>query len=158
MKRALALLLLLLLPFVGCQQARAANITPQELAERLIRALREEEPFTAADADYIESNFPTLDVDGAVYFGNDDDICEFGVFLLKNTAADEAQRILRAYIQTEREALESMAALYPSEELQERLSCYRNAHVSANGGYAYYFIMEEDEMATAQDTVRRALG
>ncbi|MBE6594513.1 MAG: hypothetical protein E7644_01805 [Ruminococcaceae bacterium] len=157
MKRALVLLLLLLLSLVGCQQARAADITPRELAARLTRALQEE-PFTAADADYIESNFPTLDADGAVYFGNDDDICEFGVFLLKNTAADEAQRILRAYIQTEREALESMAALYPSEELQERLACYRNAHVSANGGYAYYFIMEEDEMAEARAVIQKTLG
>ncbi|MBP3396114.1 MAG: lipoprotein [Clostridia bacterium] len=158
MKRIWAIVLLALLMLSGCQRAKAADITPEELANRLTRSLQDEMPFTAADPDYVESNFPGLDASGLVYFGNDDDICEFGIFQLKEFSPEEAKDIIHAYIKTELEALESMAALYPSEELQERLSCYRNAHVSVGGGYAYYFIMEADEMATARATVRRALG
>ena len=155
MKRVLSMLCLCLLFLGGCQRTRAVTATPQELAARVTEALQDEMPFTAADEDYIDSNFEGLSGKGAVYFGDGDDVCEFGVFLLEGTAKSTALSILRAYITTETEALASMAALYPSEELQERLLCYQNAYVGENQGYIYYLVMDEDEMITARAVLEK---
>ena len=158
MKKILPIVCICLLLFSGCQRTEAVISTPAELAEQLARALQEETPFTAADADYIDSNFEGLGGDGVIYFGNDDDVCEFGIFPIANTDASTAGSVIRTYIAAEAEALASMAQLYPSEELRERLACYRNAYIGEGGGYIYYFIMEDEDTARARRVMEKALG
>ena len=156
MKKALLLVCALLLVLAGCKSVRSAAVTPLELAERLSVALRNEVTFTAADEDYIESNFEGLRGEGVVYFGDGDDAYEFGIFSLANTAKSTVELAIRAYIATETEALAAMETLYPSEELRERLTCYRNAYIGEGGGCVYYLIMDKEEVTTARAVLNTA--
>ena len=153
-KRMICLLLPLCLLLFGCQRAAADAIEPQSLTERLLARLEDADELTKADEDYLETNLPTLVGKGVVYFG-DDDIYELGVFRLESAAAaNEALTSIRAYIAEEKEALSSLASLYPSEELTERLWCYDHAKAERRGTLVYYFIMDAESLSAAESIVK----
>ena len=105
------------------------------------------------DKEQVLAAVDTLVGKGVVYFG-DDDIYELGVFRLESTAAvNEALTSIRAYIAEEKEALSSLASLYPSEELTERLWCYDHAKAERRGTLVYYFIMDAEALAAAERVI-----
>jgi hypothetical protein len=153
-KRRFCLLLPLFLLLLGCQRAAADVFEPQDLTAELLAKLEDANELTKADDDYLETNLPTLAGKGVVYFG-EDDICELGVFRLKSTAAaNDALSSIRAYIAEEREVLLSLAALYPSDDMNERLWCYDHAKAERAGTLVYYFIMDAESLSAAESIVK----
>jgi hypothetical protein len=157
MKKTLCLFLLLVLLLAGCQRASAdvEALAPSDLAQQLLKAIDDADELTMADRDYMETNFPAIADQGVVYFGSDDDVCEFGIFQFASTAAaSAAEAQIKSYIETEKEALTSLSALYPSDDLNERLWCYNHAQIGRIGETVYYLIMDAESLADAERALK----
>ena len=84
--------------------------------------------------------------ESTVCFGAEGKSREFGVFRLSDRSkASEFKQSLRSYLQAEKEALSTLAELYPVEELAERLALYENATVGSEGMLVYYFVLDKKE-------------
>jgi hypothetical protein len=147
MKKICLILLILPLLLTACRGEPAAPQAPLEQTAGQIREALGNAHFVAADEDFIQTNFSNSGslCGGLVFFGDEDTAGEWGVFLADSAAhaaACEAQ--LREYLQTEREAIASLASLYPAQELQERLALYENATVGSSGTTVYYFALNKE--------------
>ena len=144
MKKGCILLLALLLLFPACNSANATDQTLFATLERIQNAIADDQDFILADADFTADNIgsPPYLTESAVCFGAEGKTREFGVFrLCDRTKAPEFKQSLRTYLQNEREALSSLADLYPAKELEERLALYENATVGSEGMLVYYFVL-----------------
>lgn len=140
---------ILILPFVcvllcSCTgQNREFDI--QAAAQRTMESY-EPNAFVRADSDFVSTNFGTPEYleEAAVYYTRNGDGTEFGFFRLSNMkyTADMEEKI-RDYLKSEREAVASLAALYPAEELSTRLSRFDGATVGTAGNTVYYFLTEQ---------------
>ncbi len=148
MKKCFVFILALLALLPSCNRATAMEQTLSEAVTRIQNALADDKDFILADEDFTTDNIgaPAYLEESAVCFGVEGKSREFGVFRLSDrTKANEFKASLRAYLQNEREALSSLADLYPAEELEERLSLYENATVGSEGMLVYYFVMDKKD-------------
>ncbi|MBQ3482617.1 MAG: hypothetical protein IJA78_00385 [Clostridia bacterium] len=161
MKRSILLIVTALLLLCACQKEQATDASADELAQAVIAATAAHE-FRRADDDFTENCFeaPAAPAESAVYFASDaNDTCEFGVFRLTDTAhAADMMAAIHDYLESERAAVESLAALYPGDELEARLARYRDATVGASGNIVYYFAMEPHLAEDAQSALLAALS
>ena len=152
MKKGCILLLALTLLFPACNRTSAMEQALTDTVLRIQNAIADEKDFIAADTDFTADNIgtPAYLEESAVCFGAEGKMREFGIFRLSDrTKATEFKEHLRAYLKNEREALSSLAELYPAEELAERISLYENATVGNEGMLVYYFILDEKETQKA---------
>ena len=156
MKKSCILLLVLLLLLSSCNRASAIEQTLSTTVSRIQNAIADNKNFVLADADFTADNIgsPAYLKESAVCFGAEGKPREFGVFRLSDrTKAIEFKESLRTYLENEREALSSLAHLYPTEELTERLSLYENATVGSEGMLVYYFVLDEKETKIALEAL-----
>jgi len=159
MKRTIPILLMLLV-LCACKKEQTHTASVEELGGAVCAAA-EAYAFERADADFVETGFdaPAALAESAVYFASDpSDTCEFGIFCLTDAAhAGEMERAIRSYLENERSAVESLAALYPGDELKTRLARYRDALVGTSGNIVYYFVMDPQTASGARDALLSAL-
>ena len=156
MKKGCIFVLAILLLFSSCARADALEQTLSVAVKRIQNAIADDKDFILADADFTADNIgtPAYLEEGAVCFGAEGKTREFGVFRLSDrTKANEFKERLRTYLQNEREALSSLADLYPAEELEQRLSLYENATVGSEGMLVYYFVLDKKETAKALEAL-----
>ncbi|MBQ9099723.1 MAG: hypothetical protein IJY50_09890 [Clostridia bacterium] len=137
-------IVLILLSFLLSACARAAHsLRVDDAAKAVLQEFGETEQFQKADEDFITTNFDTENVtEAAVYFA--DDGTEFGFFQLADiNEKDTMQASIRAYVNSERESVNSLAALYPAEELTRRLERFDHVNIGVVGDLVYYFISDE---------------
>lgn len=153
MRRVAVFLLALLLLLPSCHSASAVEIGEIEHALlRVQNALGGKDRFIVADSDFAETNLgnPEYLKEGVICFGDDDETREIGIFRLEDRRkAAEFKQTLRDYLQSEAQALSSLAALYPAEELEARLKLYENASVGSEGMLVWYFVLDDTDKEKA---------
>ena len=135
----------------ACRKTEDTPDLPTALA-RVQEALGGEETFIAADDDFVATNFgePAHLSQSRVCFDAGGAAREIGLFLLDDPAeAAGFEKKIRAYLETEAEALASLAALYPAGELENRLALYKNAAVGSRGALVYYFVLDHNDAQKA---------
>ena len=151
--RVLILLLSLATLLCGCQRVGANDMYALDIIlQRVQNELGGADAFIAADTDFALENIgnPNYLSESAVCFGADNETKEIGIFRLNDrTKAEQLKQSIHAYLQNEREALLSLSALYPSEELEERLSLYQNATVGSEGMLVYYLVLNPSDTKKA---------
>ena len=155
--KKICFLFVLLLLFSGCSREKM-DLTPEKAAEVVLTEYGENTRFVRAEEDFLTTNFGSNDYvrEAAVYFDEDGNGGEFGFFRLSDEQySAEMITAVREYINSERQSVESLAALYPAEELSNRLQRLDNATVGHKGDLVYYFITEP---TVAQNAVRRFRG
>ncbi len=155
MRHVLCMLLLPLLLFCSCAQDGGDTDIPSAVSA--VRASYADGALVQADADLVTTNFGALDfVDVAeVWLTENGDGTEFGFFHLTDTRrAGELQARIRDYLANERQAVESLAALYPAEELQARLDRFTHAKVGQAGAVVYYLLADVDTVKQISDALR----
>ncbi len=155
--RCLAALLALLLLLGGCtREARSDEAELEASAAKVLESLGGKERFLRADDDFTEMNFSADYIEERAVYLAEDGIGEWGLFSLRDTAQSRACReMLADYLENERAAIESLAALYPADELQERLALYQNAQVGADGALVWYFALPASESNLALRALRK---
>jgi hypothetical protein len=156
MRRVIPLLLFLFLLLTGCHGGgdEEPRVGAEETVRVILTALDEEDEFHPADPDYLENcfAFEAAPTDAAIFFGEEYGI-EIGVFFFADAATAKASLpAVREYLATEEQSVRDLAALYPAEELRARLFRYENAVVLQKGRTVAYFLLEEDDRATAERT------
>ncbi len=149
MKRFLIIVCALSVLFCACKRENSQP-TIGEVSDAVIGALSGSENFTLADDDYAESNFNIDEEtdDERIYI---DEGREIGIFRLEDGGnATVAEQGIRAYLEGEKSSLASLASLYPSEALAEKLQRYQNATIVKKGRYICYLILDETETTAAQ--------
>ncbi len=156
MKKGCILMLALLLLFCACSRAEALEGTLGAAISRVQNAISSTADFVMADEDFTADHIGAPDFleESAVCFGTEGKTREFGVFRLTDRSkAAEFKKSLRAYLNNEKEALSSLAALYPADELAERLALYENATVGSEGMLVYYFVLDKKETQKALEAL-----
>lgn len=151
MRMLLLLMLSLLLTLGACDGREASAPDFVTTKQQLSAAFDEREGFLRADEDFVATNFGTPDylLDSTVYLS---DTGEIGVFSLSDPRhAAKMQAAIKEYLATEREAVISLAALYPADELSARLARFDNARVGTVGSIVYYYLLDTESAATAQE-------
>ena len=141
--KKLCFLCALCLCFAACGR-ESADMGVEEAAERVM-AEYERNAFVRADEDFMEANFgaPDYVTESAVYYAQNGDDTEFGFFRLSDAKyGADMEKIIQTYIQSERESVEALAALYPAEELSARLARFDGATVNTVGLTTYYVIAD----------------
>ena len=152
MKKGCILLAMCLLLLTSCSRTESPAGSLSQMIERIQNAISSTEDFVMADEDFTADHIgsPTYLEESAICFAAEGKTREFGVFrLADNSQASEYKQIIRAYLQNEREALSSLAELYPAEEIEERLALYDNATVGSEGMLVYYFVLDKAETQRA---------
>lgn len=147
----------LLLLFSGCSREKM-DLTPEKAAEVVLTEYGERTHFVRAEDDFLNTNFGSHDYvrESAVYFDENGDGSEFGFFRLSDEQySEEMIAAIQAYINSERQSVESLAALYPADDLSNRLQRFDNATVGHMGDLVYYFVTEP---TIAKNAVRRFRG
>ncbi len=155
MKQMLFLVLIISLLLVGCRGKVADG--KSEIASdvtEIQEVLGGKERFDAADEDFVATSFEDRAFEErGVYFMRDG-FGEFGAFLLPSAAEAAAfEGTVRAYLAREAEAIRSLAALYPAEELEARLACFDEASVVRRGAAVYYFALPREDTSRAMRVV-----
>lgn len=150
---------LLLLPLLAACHKAVHDVPVLELKDCVMAPLKGQGEFTVADEDFLEYNFSFEDeIEDAVVCLDHSGVREFGIFYLENDGNIEAvTRGINAYLDSERAALASLSALYPSDELTEKLDRYKNAVILAEGRYVSYFVLPQSEQTDAQNAFTTAL-
>ena len=151
MKRMIFFLLGISLLLVGCSgKVTDGKSEVTSNVAQIQEVLGGKERFEAADEDFIATSFEERAYEErAVYFERDG-FGEFGVFVLPSTAEAAAfEKTVQSYLAREAEAIRSLAALYPADELEERLYCFENAGVVRRGSAVYYFALSREEQTRA---------
>ena len=155
-KRIFCLLICLSLFFCACQGEKESTSSLSGAVRRVQNALGGKENFYEADEDFIADNFGELPYvqEAKVFLGSGEMTQEFGIFRLTDRQkASELKMILKDYLSAEKEALTSLSALYPAEELSARLSAYEEAHVGSEGMLVYYFVLERTQAKMALEAL-----
>ena len=154
MKR-LGLMIVTLLCIAGC--ARQGDLIDMETATRAVQNEYGDDSLVRAEDDLVRANFGDLDYvqEAAVYYTENADGTEFGFFKLSDKKfAPQMEAVIKEYLKTEREAVESLAALYPAEELSARLARFDNATVGRLGNIVYYCIADGATVKRLTDALR----
>ena len=141
--KKLCLLCILCLCFVACGH-ESADIGTEEAAARILTEY-ERNAFVRADDDFIKTNFGTPDhlKEATVYYAANGDGTEFGFFRVADASSvDDMEWLIKDYLATERAAVESLAALYPADELVSRLARLDGAAVGHVGNTVYYCVAD----------------
>ena len=152
MKKRIAFLLAIFLFLPACHRAEAANSSLEVLSTRILNAVSDKEAFVAADEDFLSDNFGSFDYieDSNIFLDSDNATREFGIFRITDRRkATEFKQAVQEYLSNEQKALESLAALYPTQELESRLSLYQNATVGNEGMLVYYLVLNKEETRKA---------
>lgn len=151
MKRLAIFIVALLFLFVSCQNKETKIESLSGEAERVMAALGGKERFIVADEDFVISNFETAGESfGATVCLLREGVGEFGLFLLPDAkSAANFLVLVQKYLANEGDAIRSLAALYPAEELEKRLATYDKALVGKKGTLVYYFALPEEEAEIA---------
>lgn len=143
MKKLLLFLALTLLLF-GCSQKENFPTTPDEAATTALSELSKGRTFTRADADFIETNFGSENIeDAAVYFAEDG--TELGFFSVDPSKKEALILTIRAYLSSEEESVRQLASLYPADDLDARLSRFKSAEVGSLGDTLVYYLLTDAE-------------
>ena len=155
MKRIALVLLIFCMIFTACNAKRdTEERSLQGEVARVEQALGSER-FLRADEDFAKTNFGDHATGPSAVFFEEDGIGEWGMFVVGDAAKSAALKAeLRAYLATQRDAVQSLAELYPGEELQHRLSLYENASVGGDGGLVWYFALEKGDLAIAEQCLQ----
>ena len=148
-------LLTLMLCFGGCDRQSEQPPDFVTTKQQLSAAFDEREGFSRADEDFVTTNFgdPPYLLDSAVYLSDTGEIGVFSLSDVKHTA--EMQEKIKAYLATEREAVVSLAALYPADELSARLARFDSARVGAVGATVYYYMLDADIGSVARNLFKK---
>ena len=142
--KKLCVFLALLLLFASCQRKTHLPNLP-EAVEIALSQYGDETDFVRADPDFVATNFnaDTEVEEAAVYLSQTGDGTEFGFFSLRDEG-DKAKMIaaIDDYLESERQAVEALAALYPAEELEQRRMRFDCATVGATERLVYYFLTD----------------
>lgn len=151
MKRMILLALSISLLLVGC--GRKATDGKKEITSDVAEiqaVLGGKERFDEADEDFIATSFEDRAFEEQGVYFMCDGFGEFGTFLLPSAAEAAAfEGAVRAYLDREAEAIRSLAALYPAEELEARLACFDDAKILRRGAAVYYFALPREDMNRA---------
>ena len=148
MKKRCIFLLAFFLLFASCTQVQGVGQSLSSTVKRIQSAISSVGDFIMADEEFIADHIgaPSYLEESALCFGAEGKAREFGVFRLSDRSkASEFKQSLRSYLQAEKEALSTLAELYPAEELAERLALYENATVGSEGMLVYYFVLDKKE-------------
>ena len=148
MKKGCIFLLVFFLLFASCTQVQSVGQSLSSTVKRIQSAISSVGDFITADEEFIADHIgaPSYLEESALCFGAEGKSREFGVFRLSDRSkASEFKQSLRSYLQAEKEALSTLAELYPAEELAERLALYENATVGSEGMLVYYFVLDKKE-------------
>ena len=157
MKYFALILLIFCMILSGCGRNGAAEERSLDAeVARIEAALGGPQRFVRADEDFTTNNFGKgVNGPGAVFF-EEDGIGEWGVFVVSDAAKSAALKTqLREYLDTQKNAVRSLADLYPGDELQERLSLFENASVGGEGGLVWYFALSEHDRALAEQAMQK---
>ena len=155
MKKIIFLLLPILVLLGGCSQA-SEKVTDLESIQARIAQSTELAKLQRADEDFVSSNFGSLDFvqSSAVYFSDRGD--EIGLFLLQNAKRESEMRSrIEQYLESERAAVSSLAALYPADELKQRLVRFDRAEIGTVGTLVYYFLLDDPLREDANSIIGR---
>lgn len=152
MKKFTLLLLSLILLLCSCKSEATANC--RLTAARICASLDDGEDFQSADDDFISATFDFTDTtkENVLFLDtNDGGMREIGIFMVENISdAKAVEQKIRAYLEGEAEAITSLLALYPTDDLSERLWRYQNATLLSKGHYIAYFVLSHEESKTAK--------
>ena len=158
MKRILLLFFTILLLFCACQRDQNTKTPPiQAVREAIIGAVDFKEELVALDEDYVEANFSCENEidDCTIYLGT---AREIGIFKLEEDGnAEMTEKTIKEYLKNEVNSISTLLELYPSDELEERLSHYKNATVVQKGRYVCYFALPKSEAEQAEKAMLEAL-
>ncbi len=155
MKRVMFLMLALSLLLFGCRSKLTDGKSEvMSDAVQIQDVLGGKERFDVADEDFVATSFEDrVFEESAVYFVRDG-FGEFGAFLLPSAAEAAAfEGTVRTYLAREAEAIRSLAALYPAEELEARLACFEGASILRRGAAVYYFALPREDISLAMRVV-----
>ena len=168
MKKILCLLLLCLLfvPFslISCTpgtQDYRDDVPVSDLSSSMIRAIGEEtSSFRHPDSDYFDININTEGIGGIETY----EIClhtssgnfsEIGICKVSSDKdADEVNKMLQTYVESQQKKLESFLANYEPEEVEK----IQNATVQTFGRYVIYVFLTKDGQRAAFDAVKAKLA
>lgn len=149
----IALAVLCLLTACG----RKAPSGDLQAATRNVTAIYAADELRLADDDFVLNNFGALDyVERAeVYLSANGDGTEIGFFQLTDTShTGKMKSAIREYLESERRSVESLAALYPGEELNRRLSRFDSATVAESGTLVYYIVAASHDAQKIQKAIQ----
>ena len=155
MKVLLLLLLTLTLFFGSCERQGGTTLDFVTTKQQLSAAFDEREGFSRADEDFVTTNFgaPAYLLDSAVYLSDEGEIGVFSLSDVKHAA--EMQEKIKAYLAIEREAVVSLATLYPADELSARLARFDNARVGGIGATVYYYMLDANITGVAKKLFKK---
>lgn len=160
MKRLLLLLCALTLLLCACRRENGDTDT-KTVAHQVRASLSSNTGFTEIDNDLFEISFNFLEQTDDVTVlidSKSDSTREIGVFHLeKNGSMSTVENGINAYLSEEIASLNSLAALYPSAELAEKLLRYKDALILKSDDYIAYFILDSNELDTAKTAFLTAL-
>ena len=154
MKRLFLLVFALTLLLAGCSRQSREPHSFEKMVSDISSTYGEEKGFTRADRDFVETNFgtPSCVRESAVFLS---DTGEIGIFYLSDAKyATDIKESIEAYLAIEREAVVSLAELYPADELSARLARFDSARVDAVGNIVYYYMLDAKEA----DAVQKLFG
>ena len=149
------LAILCLLPSCG-RQHPALQI---ETAETRALATYGTDELRRVDDDFVRTSFGTPDYvkKVSVYFTANGDGTEIGFFQLTDAAyAGKMKGVIQDYLNSERQAVESLAALYPGQELERRISRFEHAVVEAHGTLVFYVLADDEQREKILHALTRA--
>jgi len=154
MKRYFLVLFLFLLLLSGCQM-HAEDPICASLGKQISTALPNGAHLAEVDEDFAETTFDFIGKteDHVLLLDTTDGgTREIGIFKVGDgVSTADVERGIREYLKSEQEALASLSALYPTDDLTERLWRYQNATVLTKGQYVAYFVLSQDDTKTAKD-------
>ncbi len=151
-KKRWIFLLMCLLLLTGCNRAPAPSDEEFEAScAAVAEALGGQERFALADEDFVQTAFSPKNAPLHARVCFEKEGCgEWGLFFVSDTAEAKAlESALRAYLAQEKEAVESLAELYPARELEQRLALYTDAEVGCHQGYVWYFALSPADRTAA---------
>ncbi len=155
MRKIGLVLLMLCMIFGGCSAQRGAEERSLDSEVARVEQALGSERFLRADEDFTKTNFGAHATGPGAVFFEEDGIGEWGMFWVGDAAKSAALKAqLREYLATQKSAVQSLAELYPGDELQERLSLFENASVGSEGGLVWYFALKKQDVALAEQCLR----
>lgn len=153
MKKYILVLCLLLLLLSSCQATKTEPACA-DLGLAVGNALPNGVQLTHVDEDFLETTFDfiTKTEDHVLLLDTSDSgTREIGIFKTADgTTTADVEHGIRDYLKSEQEALSSLCALYPTDDLTERLWRYQNATVMTKGAYVAYFVLSQNDTKTAK--------
>ena len=138
------LFLLLPLLLILCACAQKPTVTLAKVEATALSSYGANDYFLA-DEDYATASFPEARhvKNARIYLSKGNDGREFGIFELTDSRyISETVGAIRTYLENEEQAVRSLAALYPAEELAARLRRLDRVRIECTGNVISYYLVD----------------